>query len=133
MDRDFRILRYKTADDFLKDMVLLGKPLETSLVGSFDKEGRGSRKDCELPFHRDGDYTTEYKDRVDIVALYCIKSGKTETLIELSNGDVKSIILQRGECILINNKRCRHSRRGRVGDRLLLRVWIEEDLNNEEK
>lgn len=133
MDEDFKVLVYNNADEFLKDMISLGKPLETSLVGSFDKEGRGSRKDCELPFHRDGDYTTEYKDMVDIVALYCIKSGKTETLIELSNGDIKSIILQKGECLLINNKRCRHSRRGRVGDRLLLRVWIKEHLNNEVK
>lgn len=125
MCEDFKLLNYDSADDFLKEIILLGNPLETSLVGNFDKKGRGSRRDCDLPFHKDGDYTTKYKGEIDIVALYCIKSGDTKTLIELPDGTIESFILKEKDCILINNKTCRHSRSGKIGDRLLLRVWIK--------
>jgi alpha-ketoglutarate-dependent taurine dioxygenase len=35
--------------------------------------------------------------------------------------------LKQGQAVIFDNKFCRHGRRGRVGDRLLLRVWIEDE------
>lgn len=125
--KDFEIKWYDSADEFLKEMVLLGNPLETSLVGSFDKSGRGSRLDCELPFHKDGDYTVKFKDKINIVSLYCIRGGEAKTLVQLPNGDIKEFSLKPKQAILINNKTCKHSRVGKVGDRLLLRVWIGDE------
>lgn len=125
MNKEWTKKSFVSADEFLKEVLLLGNPLEVSLVGSFDKEGRGSRLDCELPFHRDGDYTTKYKDKISWVCLYCIRSGEAKTLIKLSDGKVDEISLKEGDAVIINNKKCLHSREGKVGDRLLLRVWIE--------
>lgn len=125
MKQPLKKLKYNSADEFLLDIVKYGKPLECSLVGVFDEEGRGSRRDIDLPLHKDGDYTTEYKNKIDIVALYCINPGKTETVIELPNGALKRITLDKNEALLINNNTCRHGREGRIGKRLLLRVWIQ--------
>ena len=125
---NYRLISNITADNFLLEMLKLGKPIETSLVGAFDKQGRGSRRDIDLPLHRDGDYSvaTAIQHSIDWVGLYCIKSGKATTLIE-DNGKLREFNLQEGQAIILDNKLCRHGRKGKVGDRLLLRVWIENE------
>ena len=117
-----------TADNFILEMLKLGKPIETSLVGVFDNEGRGSRRDVDLPFHRDGDYSKEIasKHSIDYVGLYCIKGGESKTLLEVEGKEVE-LTLKQGEAIIMNNKNIRHARKGPVGDRLLLRIWIEKE------
>tara|TARA_R100000742_G_C4213704_1_gene39370 strand:- start:13 stop:399 length:387 start_codon:yes stop_codon:yes gene_type:complete len=125
---NYRLISNISADNFLLEMLKLGKPIETSLVGAFDKQGRGSRRDIDLPLHRDGDYSiaTAIQHSIDWVGLYCIKGGKATTLIE-DNGELREFNLQEGQAIILDNKLCRHGRRGKVGDRLLLRVWIENE------
>jgi len=125
---NYRLISNTTADNFLLEMLKLGKPIETSLVGAFDKQGRGSRRDIDLPLHRDGDYSvaTAIQHSIDWVGLYCIKGGKATTLIE-DSGELKEFNLQEGQAIIFDNKLCRHGRKGKVGDRLLLRVWIENE------
>lgn len=123
----YKIIDGITSDEFLIEAIRMGKPIEVSLVGVFDKEGRGSRRDIDLPLHRDGDYSTEVakKHSIDWVCLYCIREGESITIIETPK-EMKTIQLKKGQAIFINNKLCRHARQGKVGDRLLLRVWIEE-------
>ena len=89
---------------------------------------RGSRRENDLPLHRDGDYSIAkaIEHSIDWVGLYCIREGEAMTLIE-DKGEVKEINLKKGQAIIFDNKLCRHGRRGRVGDRLLLRVWIEDE------
>lgn len=128
MKLPFKKKTFNNADEFLMDVLNLGTPIDTSLVGNFDEEGRGSRRDIDLPFHRDGDYTTKYKGMIDVVALYCIREGNVETLIELPGGGIKRFNLKKNECLIINNKTCRHGRTGTVGNRLLLRVWIKSKI-----
>jgi hypothetical protein len=117
-----------TADNFILEMLKLGKPIETSLVGVFDNEGRGSRRDVDLPFHRDGDYSKEIaaKHNIDYVGLYCIVGGESKTLLEVEGKEVE-LTLKQGQAIIMNNKNIRHARKGPVGDRLLLRIWIEKE------
>jgi len=129
MIETFEFISETTADQFILDMLKLGKPIETSLVGVFESEGRGSKRDIELPFHRDGDYSKEIaaKHSIDYVGLYCIKGGNTETVIKVDGSDEEhSIVLQTGQGVIMNNKNVTHARKGTVGDRLLLRVWIEK-------
>ena len=127
----YKVIDKTTADDFILEMLKLGKPIETSLVGVFDGSGRGSRRDVDLPYHRDGDYSKEIaaKHSIDYVGLYCIKGGESKTLIETEGTEVE-LVLKEGQAVIMNNKNVRHARKGPVGDRLLLRVWIEEQ--NEE-
>lgn len=110
-------------------MLSLGKPVEISLVGSFDKEGRGSRRDIELPFHRDGDYSSKvdknFDKKIDVVGLYCIRGGEAKTLIKVGE-ELSEICLQKNQAVIFDNNNCLHSRTGKVGDRILLRVWIEQ-------
>ena len=125
---DFLFIPETTADQFILEMLKLGKPIELSLVGVFEKEGRGSKRDIELPFHRDGDYSKDIaaKHSIDYVGLYCIKGGETETVIKVeSTGQEHSIVLKEGQAVIMDNKAVLHARRGNVGDRLLMRVWIE--------
>jgi len=125
---NYRLISNTTADNFLLEMLKLGKPIETSLVGAFDKQGRGSRRDIDLPLHRDGDYSIAkaIEHSIDWVGLYCIREGEAMTLIE-DGYEVKEINLKKGQAIIFDNRICRHGRKGRVGDRLLLRVWIEDE------
>ena len=124
------------ADDFLKEVLKLGKPTEVSIVGAFGKEGRGSTQDMDLPLHFDGEYSARkaaekgltFDKKIDILALYCLKGGDSVTLLEW-NGNTASIILQTGQALIIDNKICRHGRSGQVRDRMLLRVWIERNTN----
>ena len=125
---DFLFIPETTADQFILEMLKLGKPIELSLVGVFEKEGRGSKRDIELPFHRDGDYSKDIAEKhsIDYVGLYCIKGGETETVIKIeSTGEEHSIVLKEGQAVVMNNKTVLHARKGNVGDRLLMRVWIE--------
>ena len=128
MINTFYVYENMTADSFILEMLKLGKPIETSLVGVFDREGRGSRRDVDLPFHRDGDYSKEIaaKHSIDYVGLYCIKGGESKTLLEVDGQEIE-LTLKEGQAIIMNNKNIRHGRKGPVGDRLLLRVWIEEE------
>ena len=125
---DFLFIPETTADQFILEMLKLGKPIELSLVGVFEKEGRGSKRDIELPFHRDGDYSKDIAEKhsIDYVGLYCIKGGETETVIKIeATGEEHSIVLKEGQAVVMNNKAVLHARKGNVGDRLLMRVWIE--------
>jgi len=129
MIETFEFIPETTADQFIFSMLQLGKPIETSLVGVFESEGRGSKRDIELPFHKDGDYSKDIaaKHSIDYVGLYCLKGGDTETVIKIDGSDEEhSIVLQTGQGVIMNNKNGTHARKGTVGDRLLLRVWIEK-------
>ena len=129
---DFLFIPETTADQFILEMLKLGKPIELSLVGVFENEGRGSKRDIELPFHRDGDYSKDIaaKHSIDYVGLYCIKGGETETVIKVeSTGQEHSIVLKEGQAVIMDNKAVLHARRGNVGDRLLMRVWIEAPMS----
>lgn len=127
MINTFYVYENITADKFILEMLKLGKPIETSLVGVFDSEGRGSRRDVDLPFHRDGDYSKDIatKHNIDYVGLYCIRGGDSKTLLEVEGQEIE-LTLKEGQAIIMNNRNIRHARKGPVGDRLLLRVWIEE-------
>jgi len=127
MINTFYVYENITADNFILEMLKLGKPIETSLVGVFDSEGRGSRRDVDLPFHRDGDYSKDIatKHSIDYVGLYCIRGGDSKTLLEVDGQEIE-LTLKEGQAIIMNNRNIRHARKGPVGDRLLLRVWIEE-------
>ena len=128
------ILDNISCDDFVLHMLTLGKPVETSIVGAFDKEGRGSRRDIELPLHRDGDYSSKkakhnneiFNKKIDIVGLYCIREGEAKTQIKVGE-DITEITLKKNQGIIFDNMKCLHGRTGKVGDRILLRVWIEKN------
>jgi hypothetical protein len=124
-----------TLDEFILGMLALGHPLETSLVGNFDKTGRGSRRDIELPLHQDGQYSEKlakaqsgfYIDKkdIDIVGLYCIRNDASVKCLTLID-DVE-VELQKGQALILNNKKVFHGRKGQVGERLLLRFWIKKN------
>ena len=130
----WELLNFHNADEFLKYVITLGKPTEITLVGAFGKEGRGSTQDMDLPLHFDGDYSARkaaekgltFDKKIDILALYCIKSGDTVTNLEWHD-NLASIILKEGQALIVDNRLCKHGRTGGVGDRLLLRVWIERN------
>ena len=119
------LIENTTADEFLCEMLKLGVPLETSLVGVFDTEGRGSRRNIDLPLHRDGDYSIAYKGKIDIVGLYCVKENNLAVTIIESGGERKALRLKRNQALIFDNNRCRHGREGDVADRVLLRVWVK--------
>jgi hypothetical protein len=133
-ENPWELLNFPNADEFLKYVITLGKPTEITLVGAFGKEGRGSTQDMDLPLHYDGDYSARkaaekgltFDKKIDILALYCIKSGDTVTNLEW-NDNRASIILKEGQSLIVDNRICKHGRTGAVGDRLLLRVWIERN------
>ena len=117
-----------SCNEFVLHMLSLGKPVEVTLVGAFEKEGRGSQRDIELPFHRDGDYSKKndktFNKKVDIVGLYCIKGGEAKTLIKVDE-EVTELVLEENQGLVFDNMRCLHGRKGIEGDRVLLRIWIE--------
>jgi len=114
-----------TAEEFLLKLLELGPPLETSIVGAFQSEGRGSRRGIELPLHRDGDYTLDFKDKITYLGLFCLREGgSATTLLEDGSGKLHKFNLKKNQALILNNKICRHGREGSVGERLLLRVWI---------
>ena len=116
-----------TLEEFIKEMLSYGRPVELSLIGNFDKEGRGSRRDVDLDWHRDGDYTKDKAESIDIVGLYCLTPGDTKTMIKDTHFEnLLEITLKRGQSIIFDNKRCVHARKGPIGDRLLVRMWVEK-------
>ena len=136
----WKIVDFHSADIFIQHMLVYGKPIEVSLVGAFDTEGRGSRRDIDLALHRDGDYSKDIAEKhsIDIVALYCIKEGEAKTILEYPEKNnphegetnflvTKELVLKEGQALIFDNKRCRHGRKGKVGERLLLRMWIEQE------
>jgi hypothetical protein len=133
-DKPWYVLDNLSCNDFILYMLTLGKPIDVSLVGSFDKEGRGSRRDIDLPLHRDGDYSLKlaeknnqvFDKKIDIVGLYCIKSGEAKTLIQYDQ-ELSEITLKNNQGVVFDNRMCLHGRSGKVGGRLLLRIWIEKN------
>ena len=131
----WELLNFPNADEFLKYVITLGKPSEVSIVGAYSKEGRGSTQDMELPLHFDGDYSARkaaekglpFDKKIDILALYCIKSNPNTVTILEWDGNLANIILTEGQALIIDNRICKHGRTGTVGDRLLLRIWIERN------
>ena len=129
----WELKQFPNADEFLKYVLTLGKPTEVSIVGAFGKEGRGSTQDMDLPLHHDGDYSARkaaekgltFDKKIDIVAIYCLKEGSAVTNVEWYDNR-GCIILKTGQALILDNKICKHGRTGTVGDRLLLRVWIEK-------
>ncbi len=131
---------FPTLDNFILEMLKIGTPIEASIVGVFDPKGkgRGSRQEMDLPLHRDGEYSKDLADAqgghyvdtpggVDIVALYCIREGdeNCETLIKPDDSDeVIPIMLKRGQALVFDNRRVLHGRRGAVGSRILMRIWL---------
>jgi len=128
-----------TIEDFIFGMLNLGNPIDVNLVGVFEDTGRGSLRDVELPLHRDGEYSEKLAKtqggtyveakNVDIVGMYCLKSSDCETLIEYKEMKfhtyrLQRIILKKNQCLVWDNKTVRHGRQGKVGDRLILRIWI---------
>ncbi len=170
-----------TLSNFLLSLLDLGTPLETSLVGVFDKEevGRGSRRDMDLPLHRDGVFSQALADAqggfyvekagIDIVGLYCLRGstkGRCETLLEgtepctycqgkgfhqtglvrcdeegihdsrekircvaCDGGGCKRerVELKEGQGLVFDNTKLLHGRRGPVGERILMRVWLKKN------
>ena len=55
-----------------------------------------------------------------------IKSGEAKTLIK-HNENISEISLKTNQGIIFDNQNCLHSRTGPVGDRILLRIWIEKN------
>lgn len=125
-------LAYSTLEEFVLGMLSLGKPLETSIVGVFDEEGRGSRRDVDLPLHKDGEYSAKLaevqggtyveKPGIDIVGLYCIKDGWDKCVTLIDNDEIE---LKKGQALVFDNHKVSHGRRGQVGERILLRIWIQ--------
>jgi hypothetical protein len=124
-------------EDFIFRMLDLGRPLELALVGAFEADGIGSRRDIDLPLHKDGVYSRELADAqggvilqrsdIDFVGLYCIRdgNGKCETTFSTNDEFVEGAVeLKRGEALIIDNRKVFHGRTGSVGDRLLLRLWV---------
>lgn len=137
------VVREMSCDDFLLEMLSLGKPIETSLVGVFETGSkiRGSLKETELPLHRDGEYSAmlaeaqggTYVERegINYVGIYCFRDDIPDcfTILEhLYEGELVThkIQLVKGEALIFDNRIVRHGRTGLVGKRLCLRVWIGE-------
>lgn len=133
-------VRRMTGDSFLRHMLSLGEILEMSLVGVFegkDKPGRGSRREMDLPLHRDGVFSAKLseaqgghyveKPGIDFVGLYCLIGGMEPcyTLLGQDESDVLEIDLKQGEALVFDNHKVMHGRRGPVGNRVLIRVWVK--------
>lgn len=133
-----------TANRFILGMLSLGKVLETSLVGSFEDAsapGRGSLRDVDLPLHRDGVFSAALaavqgghhveRPGIDYVGLYCLRAGEEPCYTTLDwerEADAWRspfcVNLKAGEALVLDNRRVMHGRRGPVGRRVLLRVWV---------
>lgn len=132
LNQPWFLMSNMSADRFIVDMLGLGQIEELTVVAAQDTTGRGSRQDIDLPLHHDGDYSARkaaekgipFDKTVDIVGLYCLKGGGTVTTLEWPGGTVDHV-LETGQCLVFDNKICRHGRKGSVGDRVLLRAWIK--------
>lgn len=130
---------YIALDEFILTMLHHGSYLDMALVGNFNEEGIGSRRDIDLAWHQDGIYSEElskqqgglYLSRPGIkyVGLYCVKATTVDTCFTLlrpkNNPDeVRQFDLRCGDGLIFDNILYEHSREGSVGDRLLARIWI---------
>lgn len=129
-----------TAEEFLLGMLSLGTPLEISLVGVFEDNtspGRASRRNVDLPLHRDGVYSESlarvqgghYVEKPDIhyVGLYCLREGEEPCLTTFGHDDsaeTAAVDLKQGQALIFDNTKLFHGRRGPVGQRTLIRVWL---------
>lgn len=127
-------------EEFLVGMCSLGTPKEIQMVGTFakadDSTVRTAHRDVNLPFHRDGIYTKALADmqggmyvekpNVDIIGMYCVKVDDTDDCYTTISEDGEKLIaevkLKAGEALIMDN-RLWHGRRGKVGERLLIRFW----------
>lgn len=133
------IVRHFSLEKFILSMLSFGCPIETLLVGAFKKEGRGAQRDMELDMHQDGIYSSALEKRqgttyvenpnVDIVGMYCIRGNSNcSTIIEeLGSGEISGVVLNSGEALILNNRRVLHGRKGPVGDRVLFRMWLQNN------
>ena len=125
----YKIYENLTAEQFIFESLKFGKPVFTSLIGVFDTKGLGHRREMELDYHKDGDYspeiTAEYN--IDYVSMYCLRDGEVTTMFKFDDGSSAEFVLKKGQAIIFDNQRCKHARKGKVGDRLLLRLWIEKE------
>ena len=124
-------------EDFILGMLNLGTPVETLLVGSFYDEGRLAQRDEDISWHHDGTYDAaiasaqggiyvEHKS-VDIIGFYCIKGlSGCETHVKDQDGSILRMVLRQGDVLVLDNKIVQHRRVGKVGDRVLFRMWISE-------
>jgi hypothetical protein len=124
-------------EQFILGMLTLGTPIETLLVGAFNKEGRGAQRDMELDFHRDGEYSDKLAKRqgmyveaknIDIVGFFCITPNvgcKTHIRID-GDDNVHTLLLGKSDALVFDNRRVQHARTGDVGARLLFRIWLKE-------
>lgn len=126
----YRVLE-TTLDEFVLGMLALGTPIETSIVGVFTDKGRGSQRDIELPLHKDGVYSKAlaeaqggtYVERrnIDVVGMYCIREGEGQCLTLIGDAEIE---LKQGQALVFDNTKVEHGRKGAVGSRILLRMWI---------
>ena len=132
-------------EEFSLGMLRFGIPVESVFVGAYDDHARGARRDMELPYHRDGEYSrrlalqqgnhyVEIPD-VTLVGFYClVDNPATETLLIATEAPADSVRddavpdetvrLRKGQALVFDNKRVVHARRGPVGDRVLFRIWV---------
>lgn len=147
----YYVVNGSTVDEFVRGMLALGQVLETSVIGVFDDHKRGSRRDIELPLHKDGQYSKKLAeaqggevvtfDFIDIVGIHCFRAGKSRcvTTIGLARrleggafgdeveGELVELELGQGDSLIFDNYRCLHGRRGAVGEREALRMWLRND------
>ena len=74
--------------------------------------------------------------KIDFVGMYCIREGEEcfTTLHENDGTEIEVVSLKRGEALVFDNRRVLHGRRGRMDrDRLLMRLWIDEDEHREDR
>ena len=128
---------HENLDAFILRMLELGPYIDMALVGNFSDKGIGSRRDIELAWHRDGIYSEElsnqqggvYLERPGIkyVGLYCIRETEPQTCLTLlrdKDGLLSKIDLRQNCGLIFDNTLYEHSREGKVGNRLLARMWI---------
>jgi hypothetical protein len=132
----FYTIDNSSLEEFIFGMLQLGKPLDISIVGVFDEgPGRGSRRDVDLPLHQDGIYSQALADSqggeyieqpgIDIVGLYCLREGDTECLTLIDNTEIN---LKKGQALIFDNQKVSHGRKGQVGNRILIRIWIQKSV-----
>ena len=120
-------------EDYILGMLSFGKPMETLLVGDFYEEGIGASTGMEIQFHKDGVWSSAEAEAagapwpsVDLVGFYCIVPGHATNTVKIDDTNEQiPIRLERGQALILDNRKVRHSRQGTVGDRLLLRLWIK--------
>lgn len=142
----WQLLEGLSADEFLIGMLDIGYPQSITPVGAFadseDQSARTAFRDKDLPWHRDGIRGEQIAamqggnyieaPNVDVVGMYCLRDNDgLPCLTLLSDGPdewtaaeriIAQVDLRAGEALVWDN-RLWHSRRGAVGERMLIRFW----------